>query len=204
MWHTKAGINCQPSSSPPKEKDLCAKCCISIFLLQWKIKLLQYSRIFLKVTDLTYTPATGSPGETVRCHSCSFSQNTKGTVLLKVLAWDKEVELKIKTKNKLSWWYFLVSALIKKKKRQQSNISSKMKSGCTQVKYSWEGGWDSTASCLFLSWPRSQNSALDQLCKEWVPRKRLSFHFIYPIWCKAMGFWLKYFNCFLSVTSGSC
>lgn len=47
---------------------------------------MQNSRIFLKVSEFIYTPSTSSPRETVRRYSHSFSQNTKGPVLLEVLA----------------------------------------------------------------------------------------------------------------------
>lgn len=41
-------------------------------------------------------------------------------------------------------------------KIQESIISTKMKSVCTEEKYSWEGGYNSIISCLFLSGHRSQ------------------------------------------------
>lgn len=47
---------------------------------------MQNSGISLKVTELIHTPSTSSPRETVRRYSHSFSQNTKGPVLLDVLA----------------------------------------------------------------------------------------------------------------------
>lgn len=92
MWHPKTSVSCQPSFSPPRQKVL------SIAypsLLHRKRELMENSRVFLRVTEFVYTPTAVSPQETVRRHSCS--QNTKGAVLLKVLAGVKEVELKIKT-----------------------------------------------------------------------------------------------------------